>query len=508
MGYSIMNGNGLKKEFGDYQTPEDFAQAVCEYLYFDLNIRPRYIIEPTAGIGNFIKASLKTFIDTDSIVGIEVNKEYCDICRTSISSSKVKIECGNIFGYDLSPFACNGDGTLIIGNPPWATNSELNYNLPEKVNFKRLPGTDAITGASNFDICEYIILRLIDAFKNTNATIAMLCKTSVARNVLQELNRTKTKAEYVRMVFFDSAKVFNINASACLLVVKLSDKYDNACVCEVSSFDNPSVIKSRIKCENGVLSSEIEGVKNLEGNCQCEWRQGVKHDCSSVMELEMLEEGKYKNKRKEEVELEETLVFPLMKSSSFKQPIICEGFKKYVIVTQKKAREDTSYIEELAPQTWHYLISNKELFDGRKSSIYKGAPAFSMFGVGDYSYAKYKVGISGFYKKPLFALLYNAAEIDHPIMLDDTTYFLSFDTYDEAYACMVLLNCKSVQDFLFSISFRDAKRPYTKKVLQRLDLKKCFEVVSIDELKETEHRLNLKPYITECMYGELKEYVS
>ncbi|MBE5858663.1 MAG: methyltransferase [Butyrivibrio sp.] len=503
-----MNGNELKKEFGDYQTPEDFACAVCEYLCNDLNIQPKYIIEPTAGIGNFIKASLKTFVDSESIVGIEVNEEYCDICRSSIPSNKVKIECSNFFGYDLSDFAKHGDQTLVVGNPPWATNSELNFNLPEKVNFKRLSGTDAITGASNFDICEYIILQLIDAFKDTNAIIAMLCKTSVARNVLQELNRTKTKAEYVKMVNFNSAKVFGISASACLLVVKLSDIIDNASVCEVSEFENPTVIVSKIKCENGVLSSAIDGVKNLEGNCQCEWRQGVKHDCSSIMELEMLGGGKYKNKKKEEVELEETLVFPLMKSSSFKQPIICEGFKKYVIVTQKKAREDTSYIEQLAPHTWHYLISNKELFDGRKSSIYNGAPAFSMFGVGDYSYAKYKVGISGFYKKPLFTLLYNADEIDHPIMLDDTTYFLSFDTYDEAYACMVLLNCESVQDFLFSISFKDAKRPYTKKVLQRLDLKKCFEEITIDELKETEKRLELKPYITESMYVELKEHVS
>ena len=38
----------------------------------------------------------------------------------------------------------------------------MNFNLPEKENFKRLSGTDAITGASNFDICEYIILKLIE----------------------------------------------------------------------------------------------------------------------------------------------------------------------------------------------------------------------------------------------------------------------------------------------------------------------------------------------------------
>ena len=67
-----------------------------------------------------------------------------------------------------------------------------------------------------------------------------------------------------------------------------------------------------------------------------------------------------------------------------------------------------------------------------------------------------------------------------------------FDTYDEAYTCMLLLNSESVQNFLYSISFQDAKRPYTKKVLQRIDLLKCVQEVSIEELKKTEKTFNLQ----------------
>ena len=131
-----------------------------------------------------------------------------------------------------------------------------------------------------------------------------------------------------------------------------------------------------------------------------------------------------------------------------------------------------------------------------------------MFGVGDYSFSTYKVGISGFYKKPLFSLLYNKNELSHPIMLDDTSYFLSFDTYDEAYTCMLLLNSESVQNFLYSISFQDAKRPYTKKVLQRIDLLKCVQEVSIEELKKTEKTFNLHPYITENLYSIFKNILN
>lgn len=383
----------------------------------------------------------------------------------------------------------------------------MNFNLPEKENFKRLSGTDAITGASNFDICEYIILKLIEKSIGKKVSIAMLCKTSVARNVLLELDRNGTCVDVVRIYNFNSSKIFNISAPACLLYIKMSTTNSQCHECEVYEINNPNVVEGKITFEHGKLSNSNEGVIDLDGECSIEWRQGVKHDCAGVMELEKKSEHCYKNKNKEEFELEDSLIFPLMKSSSFKKPIINTEFKKYVIVTQKKAREETDYIEELAPKTWKYLCERKEAFDSRKSSIYKGAPAFSMFGVGEYSYARYKVGISGFYKKPLFALLYNENRIDQPVMVDDTSYFLSFDNYSDAYTCMLLLNSARVQEFLLSISFQDAKRPYTKKVLQRLDFDKCIENIEFEELVNAESELGLSKVITQEMYSSFAKYI-
>jgi hypothetical protein len=403
------------------------------------------------------------------------------------------------FSYDVEKFIGTGE-TLFVGNPPWATNSELNFNLPNKENFKGLSGTDAITGASNFDICEYIIMKLIENSVGKNVSIAMLCKTSVARNVLLEIDRTDTAVDCVNIYNFNSSKVFGISATSCLLYIKMSEVGNRVRICKVSNISSPDNIEREIAFDGGKLKTINQEVVDLEGLCGIEWRQGVKHDCASIMELAKTGNNLYLNKKKEEIMLEETLVFPLIKSSFFKRPVINSDFSKYVIVTQKKAREETDYINDVAPLTWKYLCRNKKLFDERKSSIYRGAPAFSMFGVGDYSYAEYKVGISGFYKKPLFTLLYNQSDVSHPVMLDDTSYFLSFDNYDDAYTCMLLLNCNKVQQFLFSISFQDAKRPYTKKVLQRLDLKKCIKCVDLEELLETEESLGLERYISNKAY--------
>ncbi len=502
-----MDGNSNKKEFGDYQTPDSFAIKVCNLLKTELQLNPNVIIEPTSGLGNFLNASLNCFQNIGQIYGLEINAEYCKSCRKRIPDERLHIINDNFFTYSLEKHI-GKEETLFVGNPPWATNSELNFNLPEKENFKHLSGTDAITGASNFDICEYIILKLIEKSINKRVAIAMLCKTSVARNILLELDRNDTCIDSVKIYNFNSSKVFGISVSACLLFIKMSTNNLKCRNCEVYDIDTPNVIKGHILFENGRLRNSNENVIDLEGTCNIEWRQGVKHDCAGVMELEKRSDNSYYNKNNEEIEIEETLVFPLMKSSSFKKPIICSEFEKFVIVTQKKSREDTDYIKQLAPKTWEYLCERKGLFDSRKSSIYKGAPSFSMFGVGDYSYAKYKVGISGFYKKPLFSLLYNKAKIEHPIMVDDTSYFLSFDTYSDAYTCMLLLNSFRVQEFLLSISFQDAKRPYTKKILQRLDFAKCIELITFEELVNTEKELNLPQTITEDMYTKFKNFIS
>ncbi len=44
-----------KKEYGDYQTPLLFARKVIEYAISKYDINPELIIEPTCGVGNFIK---------------------------------------------------------------------------------------------------------------------------------------------------------------------------------------------------------------------------------------------------------------------------------------------------------------------------------------------------------------------------------------------------------------------------------------------------------------------
>jgi hypothetical protein len=64
------------------------------------------------------------------------------------------------------------------------------------------------------------------------------------------------------------------------------------------------------------------------------------------------------------------------------------------------------------------------------------------------------------------------------VILDDTCYFLGFNSYLDALFTASLLNRSIVKQFLQSIVFKDAKRPYTKEILMRLDLSRTASRLS------------------------------
>lgn len=498
-----MNG---KKVFGDYQTPLNFANEVCLLLVNKYKTNPDVVIEPTCGIGNFLQAS--QCFNALKYYGLEINSKYCEATKKILNKENVEILNVNYFTHGIRNFIDLTKNNLIIGNPPWVTNSELSkensFNMPQKSNLKNLKGFDALTGASNFDVCEFIILDIIESIKNTNSTLAMLCKTSVARNIFKEISRRKYLYKSFSMYKFNSKKIFNISASACLLVVEFDTNYsDNECKCLIFNFDKPFIQTNFIDYKNSDIYCGNSKEDFLGESC-FEWRQGVKHDCSKVVELTKIK-NVLLNGNCEEVNIEDFLVYTLVKSSMFKQPIITNSIKK-VIITQTKVGEDTSKIQKFAPCTWSYLQKNIKYFNKRKSVIYKNSPQFAIFGIGDYSFAPYKVGISGFYKEPLFSLIYNS-ENNKPIMTDDTVYFISFNNYETAYTAMLCLNTDKVLDFLKSISFQDSKRPYTKQILKKIDFYKIVNKICLLDLIQVEKKFNIPQYINEIMYENFKKYV-
>jgi hypothetical protein len=474
------------KEYGDFQTPESLASEVCA-LISEQGLRPAALLEPTCGLGRFLFAGLDHFKGAKKALGADINAQYIGQAEASRQQRR---DASNTRFVEADFFVTNWEKViaelpepvLVLGNLPWVTNAHLStlrsQNLPTKSNFQNRNGLDAITGKANFDISEWMLIRLLEGMNGRLGTLAMLCKSSVARKTLYHGWKNGIALERSAIYRIKADLHFDAAVDAALLVMHFRPgAHDQEA--KVYSDLNTTAPETGIGYEEGMLIADIAAYqrwKHLCGDEVVKWRSGVKHDCSKVMEFRH-EDGKYRNGLAELVELEDNYLFPMMKSSHVAKGGGGEG--RYMLVTQRAVGDDTAGIETLAPRTWAYLNAHAGLLNKRGSSIYRNRPPFSIFGIGDYTFAPWKIAISGFYKKLAFTVV---SPLDgKPVVLDDTSYFLPCQTKAQAEYLASLLNSPAALTFYKAFVFWDAKRPITADLLRRLDLRRLAEEVGSQE---------------------------
>jgi hypothetical protein len=422
-------------------------------------------------------AALDAFPGYTRAAGVDVSAEYVEVARAALrgrpDAGRATADRGNFFEVDWpARIADLPEPILIIGNPPWVTSSDLGYlkshNLPAKTNFHGRPGLDAVTGKSNFDLSEWMLIKLLAGLDGRDAVVAMLCKTAVARKVLAFSWRARHRIRAAATYRIDAAKHFGAAVDACLLLCELGSQ---AAAPRCATFE--SLASSSPRGSFGVIDGALiadlalyERRRDLVGESPYKWRSGIKHDCAAVMELRRCAAG-YENGRGEVIDLEPDFLYPMLKSSDLAKGETARP-RRLMIVTQKLVGDDTAEIERRAPRTWRYLADRRATFDQRGSSIYRGRPPFSIFGVGDYTFAPWKVAIAGLYKRLEFRLV--GPYEGRPVVLDDTCYFVSCGSEREARALLAILSSPAAQELYSSFVFWDAKRPVTTDLLRRLDL--------------------------------------
>jgi hypothetical protein len=501
-------------EYGDFQTPPELAKAICLALRGE---RPATLLEPTCGTGAFLAAALDRFPRLGIALGFDINPRYVGAARRGVaetSSAKRQIRVADFFQTDWpSLVARYAEPLLILGNPPWVTNSALGVlgssNLPPKQNLAGRSGLEGLTGKSNFDVSEWMIYRLLEAVAGRRATLAMLCKTAVARRVLARAWETRLPIRSCEIRAIDAARHFGARVEACLLICRSGSDPAVVCDCRVfESLESPQNNGS-FGWRDGRLIADVRAydrVKHLLGG-RARWRSGVKHDCAAVFEFREQTDGTLVNGLGEAVDLEDDYLFPLLKSSDIagtgsrfrtlshsngrgqgegsfvtlgksrttaltptlsRQTGRGSEITRLVLVPQQRVGQETDSIAERAPKTWQYLLQHAERLDRRASRIYRGQPRFSIFGVGPYTFSRWKVAVSGFYKTPQFAAV--GRRRSRPLICDDTCYFLPCTSAAEARRLAGLLNGPLAREFFSAFVFPDAKRPLTAEILNSLDL--------------------------------------
>ncbi|HXY36952.1 MAG TPA: hypothetical protein VEI07_22180, partial [Planctomycetaceae bacterium] len=498
-------------EYGDFQTPTDLATAVCRALR---DQRPATLIEPTCGTGAFLSAAIDSFPRLRFVLGVDINPRYVAAARRAVASTKSAPECrirvGNFFRLDWPALVAGcADPVLILGNPPWVTNSALGAlggrNLPPKHNLPGRSGLEGLTGKSNFDVSEWMIYRLLEAAAGRRATLAMLCKTAVARRVLARAWEARLPITGCEIRAIDALRHFGARVEACLLVCHSEGAPVALPDCRVFEDLEAGQSNRAIGWRHGRLVADVaayDRVRHLLGG-EARWRSGIKHDCSAVFELWEEPNGTLVNGLGETVDVEEDYLFPLVKSSDvagMRRPLqtlshsngrgqgegsfIAVGKSqkaalsrrtgrggeiiRHVLVPQRRVGQETDSIARRAPKTWRYLQRHAERLDRRASRVYQQQPRFSIFGVGPYTFAPWKVVVSGFYKTRKFVAV--GPVRGRPVVCDDTCYFLPCQSGAEATSLARLLNGPLAGDFFSAFVFPDAKRPLTAEILGLLNV--------------------------------------
>jgi hypothetical protein len=477
-----------RKDFGDFQTPPELVSEVLDAIDRSGGGFSR-VLEPTCGQGRFVEGLLARANPPREIRGIELQPEHADRARARIDPKArtiVAIETADVFKVDLrQELEWSETGPLlVVGNLPWVTTAALGAsgatNGPERSNFLGRPGLEAMTGSSNFDIAEAIWLKLIRELSAESPTIALLCKTAVARSVLRAISTSDLPITHATLWRIDAMRWFRAAVDACLLRVEIGPG-PRAVEAKVFGDLTAQEPESTLGFQGGQLISSLadyQAVAFADGPSPLNWRQGVKHDASLVMELTRHDDGEWRNKLGEIVDVEAEFVFPLLKGTDLAGGRTGRPARS-VLVTQRRLGDETGSIEFSAPRLWAYLNRHQAIFQRRKSSIYRGRSPFAMFGVGDYSFAPFKVAVSGFHKSPHFGAIGPVQGV--PTMVDDTCYFLPCRTLEQARLLEQTLNGPASLRLIHALSFSDAKRPLTKSLLQRLDLKALVSHAGLSE---------------------------
>ncbi len=466
---SDANARLSSRQRGDFQTPPELARKIWATLnprQFDL------VIEPTFGLGSFLSTIPNNC--KAPVLGWEVEEYYIQTTRERLKAQlprrQFHLSHRDVFTVSPGDISAHPDSSiLIIGNPPWVTNAEQGRlggkNTGRKKNLKLLGGLQAITGKSNFDISEAIILHFVNILMTYDCVqFAVLGKFTVLRNLLQFIGHWPHVGDF-EFHRIDSSKYFNAAVDAGLIKFRIGARVTPSASYPIYESIGGGKVGEIAVSNNQLIydAGRYASVSFMEhrGERRYVWRQGIKHDLKDILELKESKEG-LTNGLEEIVDVEPETLYHLYKSSD-----IFHGRRSRFLIPiyQRDLKDDLSDLQQRYPKLYAYLLRHKERFAARKSSIYKKRNTFSVFGVGDYTHSAYKIAVAGLYTKPVFRLL----EPDpRPVAVDDTGYILATNNYDEAIYLIAFLSLDCVSDFLLSISHAGDKRRFSKDVLSRL----------------------------------------
>jgi hypothetical protein len=389
----------------------------------------------------------------------------------------------------------------LVGNPPWITWGNLTEAVKdawrdtyvESLDLFPHGGTTSRLGHGNDDVSVQFVWVCIHRYLRAGGDASFVLKRAIAKGPAGKLLRTQRVDERpvaVRSVHdFGDCQPFGEQVGAGTAVYALATDEEPAFPISATAwtrasesaggdedespdFSSAAAIRETLAPEEtGFVPVETDdptsawvrqdAERRALGECDHEIRHGLKDDAKAVfgVDHETLDE------------IESDLVYPYLKSKHVVKYGLF-GHDRHLVPMEKANEGNEAELRAQYPHTYDYLQSHRERLEDRASSWLEQGPFYNLFGLGEYTWADYKVVWCRLGFKPHFAVVSTVEDPElgeKQVVPGDHCMFVATDSEREAHFLTALLNSAPYQRCLRGMA-SEGKASLSKSVVSKLEL--------------------------------------
>jgi hypothetical protein len=520
----------VRLSLGEYYTPFGVASLALPDTVGD---PASTLLDPGCGAGVFLVAAIEakrdtfdgppdTVVDrlTDSVFGIDLNPVAVRSSKLAYALALAPLLAERDSAADSGPRALSipvafGDALaltddlpihdgevfdprvdVLVGNPPWLTWDRLAPAVKERwrdryvTDLDLLPthGPDSLLGYANDDLSVPFVWVCLDRYLRRGGQAGVVLKrdhlTGPAGRLFRQLRVGDRQLRLDSVEDLTDLSPFGTQVGADAAVYLLTADVDTDSALSIPlriwrrrdgvtpAFTSRDAVARSLTTTQTTLRPvdptdtagpwvRADAERRALGTCDYEIRHGVKDDAKAVFGLD----------REQLVALEPDHVYPYLKS----RHIVKYGLFGHdlQLVPMRQAIEDNeSELRARTPRTYEYLCTHRDRLLARSSTWFDQGPFYTLFGLGPYTWADYKVVWCRLGFKPHFVVV---STVDDPdlgeklVVPGDHCMFLATDDREEAHYLCALLNSAPYQRCLRDVA-SGGKSSLSKSVVSQLSL--------------------------------------
>ena len=416
---------------------------------------------------------------------------------------------------DVPPTGIDGDAEALVGNPPWVPwerlstlqKDRLREGPVDRLDLFEHRGAAARLGHANDDLSLPFVWSCLDRYLDDDGVAAFVLKRDHLRGPAGRLLRSgRVGGRHVSIDHvhdFSRVEPFDgVDADAALYVFRLGsadsaaperetvgdDRAEPPCVETTTghtvpttlweptaerpafgSLDRLAATHDRTETALTPVSAadpagpwqRVDADRSALGDCSYRIRHGLKDDAKAVFSVDdaLL------------AEIEPTHVYPYLRSKHVVKWGLF-GHDRFLVPQRQAGEDNEATLERQTPRTYDYLRRHRERLDARGSSWFDSGPFYSLFGLGPYTWAPYKVVWCRLGFKPHFVVVSTVDDDElgrKTVVPGDHCMFVGCDDEDEAHYLCALLNAAPYQRTLRDLA-GDGKASLSKSVVSSLAL--------------------------------------